>query len=68
MREGTSSPERRVLRRSEVEIKTGFKRAHIYKLMKAGTFPRPIRIGIRAVGWDSDEIDRWIVARLKERS
>nr|WP_246387607.1 AlpA family phage regulatory protein [Gluconacetobacter sacchari] len=56
------------MRRSEVEIKTGFKRAHIYKLMKAGTFPRPIRIGIRAVGWDSDEIDRWIVARLKERS
>ncbi|GAJ29358.1 AlpA family transcriptional regulator [Acidomonas methanolica] len=60
--------ERRVLRRSEVEVKTGFKRAHIYKLVKAGTFPKPIRIGIRAVGWDSDEIDRWITARLQERS
>ena len=30
--------EHRILRRAEVEAKTGFKRAHIYSLMKEGKF------------------------------
>lgn len=61
------TPERRILRRAEVERKTGFKRAHIYGLMKAGKFPKSVRLGLRAVGWDSLEIDEWIAQRLKER-
>lgn len=59
--------ERRFLRRPEVEAKTGFKRAHIYNLMSAGKFPKAVRLGIRAVGWDSTEIDQWIKQRLEER-
>ena len=31
--------ERRILRLDEVEAKSGFKRAHIYALMKNGKFP-----------------------------
>ena len=59
--------ERRILRLDEVEAKSGFQRAHIYNLMKEGKFPRALRLGIRAVGWDSAEIDDWITERLKER-
>ena len=59
--------ERHIMRREEVERKTGFKRAHIYNLMKEGKFPKALRLGIRAVGWDSAEIDSWITERLKER-
>lgn len=55
---------RLILRREEVERRTGFKRAHIYNLMKIGKFPRARRIGLRAVGWDSQEIEQWISARL----
>ncbi|WP_313054489.1 AlpA family transcriptional regulator [Pseudomonas lopnurensis] len=65
--EHTAFAERRILRRAEVEAKTGFKRAHIYSLMKAGKFPKALRLGIRAVGWDSAEVDAWITERLKER-
>lgn len=62
-----SSPaERRILRRPEVEQKTGFKRAHLYNLMKDGKFPKARRVGVRAVGWDSAEIDAWIAQRLRE--
>ncbi len=50
--------ERRILRRPEVEAKTGFKRAHIYGLMKEGRFPKALRLGVRAVGWDSLEIEQ----------
>jgi prophage regulatory protein len=59
--------ERRILRLDEVEAKSGFKRAHIYNLMKAGKFPRAIRLGIRAIGWDSLEIEQWIAERRKQR-
>ena len=60
--------EHRILRRAEVEAKTGFKRAHIYSLMKDGKFPKALRLGVRAVSWDSVEINQWIADRLKERS
>ena len=60
--------ERRILRRPEVEQKTGFKRAHIYNLMKEGKFPKALRLGVRAVGWDSVEVEQWIADRLKERT
>lgn len=60
--------EHRILRRAEVEAKTGFKRAHIYSLMKKRQFPQALRLGIRAVGWDSIEIDQWIAERLNNRT
>jgi len=63
----TPPAERRILRRAEVEAKTGFKRAHLYALMKDGKFPKAMRLGVRAVGWDSAEIDQWICDRLQER-
>lgn len=64
------SPEanRRILRRPEVEARCGFKRAHLYKLIDEGKFPRPVRIGIRAVGWDSVEIEQWIADQLQRRT
>ncbi|WP_037341936.1 AlpA family phage regulatory protein [Salinisphaera hydrothermalis] len=40
---------------------------HIYNLIKQGQFPKPMRLGVRAVGWDSREIDEWIAERLKAR-
>ncbi len=68
----TDSPpptvERHIMRRDEVERKTGFKRAHIYNLMKEGKFPQAKRIGLRAVGWDSLEIERWVVERLGQQA
>ena len=62
------SPERHIMRRDEVERKTGFKRAHIYNLMKEGKFPQAKRIGLRAVGWDSLEIEQWVVERLGKQA
>ena len=60
--------ERRILRLEEVEAKSGFKRAHIYNLMKKRQFPQALRLGVRAVGWDSIEIDQWIDERVYNRA
>ena len=62
------SAERHIMRRDEVERNTGFKRAHIYNLMKEGKFPQAKRIGLRAVGWDSLEIEHWITERLAQQA
>lgn len=60
--------EPRILRLSDVELKTGFKRAHIYNLMSQGKFPKSVRLGVRAVGWDATEVDQWIAERLQDRT
>lgn len=55
---------RRIMRLAETESMCGFRRSHIYALMKEGMFPQAKRIGRRAVGWDSFEVEQWIADRL----
>ncbi len=55
---------RRILRLPNVELLTGFKRAHIYSLINQGRFPRSVRLGTRAVGWDSTAIEKWVEDRI----
>ena len=55
------------LRLPEVKSRTGVSRSSIYLFVQNGTFPRPVRIGGRAVAWLETEIDEWIEARLAER-
>ncbi|KAB8042538.1 helix-turn-helix transcriptional regulator [Janthinobacterium aquaticum] len=38
---------------------TGKARQTIYDNMKAGTFPKAVRIGPRSIAWDADEIAAW---------
>lgn len=64
----SSEANRRILRRPEIEARCGFKRAHLYKLIDEGKFPRPVRIGARAVGWDSVEVDQLIADQLQRRT
>lgn len=52
-----------LLRRPEVERQTGLSRSTIYEKMEAGTFPRPRRIGRRAVAWPEAEIEAWKAAQ-----
>lgn len=50
-----------ILRRKQVEQKTGLARSTIYDRMKAGVFPKPIQLGnSRVVGWIEAEVDEWL--------
>ena len=53
---------KRMIRRRDVERKTGFSKTTIYRLMNINKFPRCVLIGIRAVAWDEQEIDDWMQA------
>lgn len=59
-----NTPSRRILRLPEVIELTGYKRASIYNFMADGTFPQRVRIGLRAVGWDSQAVEKWVAERL----
>ena len=58
----------RLLRRREVELKTGKSRAAIYAAIREGTFPAPVQIGVNSVAWLEAEVDTWIAERLATRN
>jgi prophage regulatory protein len=57
----------KVLRRAEVERATGLPRSTLYSMMARNLFPKPIRLGARAVGWLETDITAWQRARVSER-
>ncbi|MDE2773224.1 MAG: AlpA family transcriptional regulator [Gemmatimonadota bacterium] len=61
--QGTDAPVR-VLRLPQVLARTGLSRSSIYLRVADGTFPRPVRLGKRAIGWIESEIDQWIRAQI----
>lgn len=58
----------RLLRRRDVELKTGKSRSAIYAGISNGTFPAPVPIGDKSVAWLEEEVDAWIAARIQERN
>ena len=52
-----------ILRLPQVKTQTGIGRTSIYNAVNAGTFPAPVKLGARAVGWHASDIAEWIAAR-----
>ncbi len=57
-----------ILRRSQVQIETGLSRSTLYLRMAEGLWPRPVKIGVRAVGWPSGEVAALNAARIAGQS
>ncbi len=53
-----------LMRRPAVEATTGHKRSALYQHIAKGLFPKPIRIGARAVAWPSVEVETIVRARI----
>lgn len=53
----------RLLTRPQVEEVVGLSCASLYPLMESGDFPRPVRIGQRAVRWRAADISDWLDTR-----
>ena len=62
----TSQTHFSILRRKQVENRTGLSRSTIYARIAEGSFPRPIDLGGgRAVGSLESEIDAWLQERIE---
>lgn len=57
-----------ILRRDAVERMTGLPKSTLYAKVAAGEFPKPIKLGARAVGWLEHDIAAWQQARIEARA
>ncbi len=58
-------PSHTLYRLDSVLEKTGSSRSFIYAEIKNGSFPKPLKIGKRAVAWTAASIDAWIDTKIK---
>lgn len=56
------------MRLREVCAFTGHKPAALNNAIRAGLFPRPFLIGVRAKAWKREEVLRWIEERDRARA
>lgn len=56
----------RLVRLPGVEAQTGLRKSTIYAKMRAGTFPKCVRLSARAVAWRESDVAAWCEARTSE--
>jgi prophage regulatory protein len=56
----------RLLRLPEVRTRTGLSRSSVYRLVAAGTFPKPVKVSTATTTWIESEVDAWIVEKIRE--
>ncbi len=57
-----------IIRRKQVEARTGLSRSTIYLHISQGLWTRPISLGTRAVGWPEHEVAAINAARIAGKS
>jgi len=53
-----------ILRLPAVKASTGLSRSTIYLRVAEGTFPKPVSLGGRAVGWVESDVQDWLQRRI----
>lgn len=64
----TLNPPFQIIRRKQVEARTGYSRSTIYLRISQGLWPKPVRLGPRAVGWPAEEVQALNAARIAGQS
>lgn len=54
----------RILRRRPVQDETGYSRSTLYARVAEGLFTKPLKLGVRAVGWPAAEVAEINRARI----
>jgi prophage regulatory protein len=54
----------RIVRKSQLPDYVGLRRTAIDDLMASGAFPKPVKLGLRAVGWTEESLIRWQQERI----
>ena len=53
----------KLLTMTELQRIVPYSSSHLYRLIKVGEFPQPIRLGPNRVAWRETDIERWIESR-----
>ena len=60
MASAIGNPDDRLIAWSELKNKVPYTRQSIWRLERAGKFPRRVRLGSRRIAWVASEIEAWI--------
>lgn len=58
-----AAPPRRYLRERTLATQLAVHRSTLRRWVARGLMPAPIRLGLRTVVWDAEEIEQWQAAR-----
>jgi prophage regulatory protein len=53
----------RILREPEVQRTTGLSRTTRWRGVKAGTFPKPVKLTASTIGWYQTDVAHWLAER-----
>jgi prophage regulatory protein len=59
-------PGTKILRRPAVKETTGLSDSSLERGVREGTFPKPIQLGARAVGWPDFAVYEWLNEQAKK--
>ena len=63
----TTETPTRIITQKELASRVPYSSVQIWRLEKAGTFPRRITLGPNRVGWVEAEVEAWLSKRMDER-
>ena len=77
-----TTPKHRLIRKPEVEFRTGLKNTSLWKAMRDDGFPKSVKLSnvrkepnafgkgrdCRGVAWVESEVDQWIESRMDNRN
>ncbi|PHM37470.1 helix-turn-helix transcriptional regulator [Xenorhabdus innexi] len=61
-----TAPKENLIRLPEVQRRTSYSKAWIYKLIDDGEFSKQVKIGPHSIAFIESEIDNWIAQRIAE--
>lgn len=56
----TGEAQSRILRLPAVLERTGLSRSTLYRKVHARTFPAPVKIAPRCIGWRNSDLEEWL--------
>ena len=62
----SSVPNRKYIRAQELAAMLAVHRSTLWRWVRDGHFPRPVRLGPNTVAWDSTQLDAWLAGREGE--
>lgn len=60
-------PSLRFLRMCDVESKVGLSKRTIQNMVKSESFPKPVQLHERSIGFVESEVEQWMVDRMAKR-
>lgn len=65
--EATKPTPTRIITQKELTLRVPYSAVQIWRLEKAGNFPRKVQLGPNRIGWVEDEIEEWLQTLMADR-